>query len=370
MIFSQDNKEVYLMKKRIGIIGFGGICNGAHLSGYNKCTDIAEITAVCDNDPEKLKEAKAILNLPDECLFENYNDLINSGLVDAVDICTPNYVHCEMAQAAVKAGLDYSIEKPIGINYAETKKLYDMTMNSSSRSFVCFSLRYDESFRYMRDIVKSGKIGKLRHIYITYLKDSGLIEGRRLEWRFEKEKAGSGVLGDLGVHLIDAVRFFGEEFDGVFAQMGVTVKERQTLDGTEVKPVTTDDWCNMNAVTKNGVCVTMRISRVATNTKDSIAIEVIGEEGKMAYELKSNDGGEVYANDGLRISIGKDAPMVGAQIPEDYKAIQSREFINMLNGEKSEFVANIGEGIECQKILEAAITSAQTGRYIKMSEID
>lgn len=356
------------MKKRIGLVGFGGICKGAHLGGYKKCEDIAEITAVCDINPERLELAKELLGLPDECLFTDYNDLINSGLVDAVDICTPNDIHCKVAEAAVAAGIPYSIEKPLGVSLKETRDLLEKTNNSDVKSFVCFSYRYMADFRYMRDIVKSGKIGKIRNIHLTYLKDSGLIEGRRLEWRFDEKRAGSGVLGDLGVHMIDAVRFLGEEIDGVFTNMGITVTERQAIDSDEILPVTTDDWCNLNAMTKSGASVTMRISRVAKNIKDNISFEVHGEDGYMIYGVRVNDTGE-SGGSSIKVSLGKDDPLHNVETPEEFQAVQSREFVKMLCGEEDECLAHLDQGVECQKILEAAIKSAKTQSYIKIDEL-
>lgn len=356
------------MKKRIGIIGFGKICNGSHLKGYEKCTDIAEIVAVCDNNPEKLKAAKEKLNLSDEQLFLDYHDLINSGLVDAVDICTPNNVHCEIATAAVEAGLDYSIEKPVGMDFAEANELFKKTEAAGVKSFVCFSYRYMGHFRYMRHVLKTMPFGRVRHIYMTYIHAGGLIEGRRLEWRFNNDIAGSGVLGDLGVHLIDAVRFLGEEFDGVFAQTGIEVKERMAEDSDEIKPVTTDDWCNMNAMTKNDGSVSMRISRVATNV-DLVEFEVIGENGRMVYNVSVDDKGRTDGAQ-LKVSIGKGSGFETIEIPEEFNVVQSREFVKMLNGEEDECVSHLDQGIESQKILEAAIQSAKSGRYIKLSEIE
>ena len=144
--------------KRIGIIGFGGICNGVHLPGYQAISNKANVTAVCDINPKKLELAKQKLGLSDECLFTDYRDLIASGLVDAVDICTSNDAHCEIAEAAIDAGLDFSVEKPIGLSYAEAKHLYDKAKNSNVKSFTCFSWRYRAPTRLMRDIVTSGQL--------------------------------------------------------------------------------------------------------------------------------------------------------------------------------------------------------------------
>lgn len=355
--------------KRIGLVGFGGICNGAHIPGYEQCGDLAKICAVCDIDRKKLEQAKQKLGLPDECLFTDYQEMIDSGLIDAVDICTPNYLHCQIAEAAIAAGLDYSIEKPIGINLSEAAALYEKEINSSSKSFVCFSYRYMAPFRYMREVVKSGKIGKIRHIYMTYLKNSGLIEGRRFEWRFDKAQAGTGVLGDLAVHMIDAVRFLGEEFDGVFAQMGITVKERARLDSDEIAEVTTDDWCNINGMTKSGASVDMRITRVATTVPNFVEFDVFCENGRIVYKLGMDDFGRASAEKVL-LACGTKGVLTEVDVPQEYSAVQSREFVKSISGEASEMTAGLDQGVICQAILEALEISSKEKRYVYLDEFD
>lgn len=105
------------MKKiRMGLIGFGGISKGVHVPGYLAHPDKVEITAVCDINPERLSEAKEKFGLSDSALFADYRELLNSRLVDAVDIATSNDSHVEIAMAAIEKGLPFSIEKPIGRN--------------------------------------------------------------------------------------------------------------------------------------------------------------------------------------------------------------------------------------------------------------
>lgn len=352
--------------KKIGIIGYGGIANGYHVPGYREIPQEAQVYAVCDIREDRLQLAKETLGIPDERLFTDYNALINSGLVDAIDICTSNDAHCKIAQAAVKAGLPYSVEKPVGLDFAEAKDLFENTQKNEIPSFVCFSWRYRTYTRYLRDIVKSGALGELYHISVRAIKESGLIEGRPLEWRFEKEKAGSGVLGDLASHMIDIVRFWGEEFDGVFAQHGIRIHERPLLDGSGTGSVTTDDWCNINAMSKSGVPITIQVSRVAKTIEELTEFEVIGSGGRIKFTY---DNGR----QDIEICVGDiDTKAKGTHHivpPNGYEGNQSKSFVDMLNGKKDEYTSELAEGIACQKVLEAALISAEEKRYVKISEI-
>ena len=88
------------MKRKVGIIGYGWIAWDVHFTNYKTVSDEAEIVAVCDINPKALEKARDMLGLPDDRLFSDYKELIDSGLCDAVDICTPNYLHCPIATYA------------------------------------------------------------------------------------------------------------------------------------------------------------------------------------------------------------------------------------------------------------------------------
>ena len=103
------------MKNKIGIIGYGGVADYNHRTSYKLSKD-AEVVAVCDIDPKALQKAKKDFGLPDDRLYSDYRTMIDSGVCDMVDICTPNAYHCEQAKYALNAGLPVSIEKPVGIN--------------------------------------------------------------------------------------------------------------------------------------------------------------------------------------------------------------------------------------------------------------
>ena len=195
-------------KNGVGLIGVGGIMNGVHIPAYQACND-CEITAICDINPATLKRVGEKLGIPEENRFLCYEKLMDSGLVDIVDIATPDAVHCKIAQAAVDRNLPISVEKPMGMNYKEVKAVCDAANAKKLPGHVCFSWHYRPFVRLMREQIVSGKLGKLYHVYIRCIKDSGLWEGRRLEWRFDEKHSASGVMGDLCSHMFDIARFIG-----------------------------------------------------------------------------------------------------------------------------------------------------------------
>lgn len=352
-------------KIRIGLIGCGGIMNGAHIPGYLE-DENCEITAICDISEAALKRTGDRLGIPEERRFRCHKELLSSGLVDAVDIATSNDVHVSIAIDALEAGLPVSVEKPIGINFEQSLALEKKSRETGLPVFVCFSWRYRSYPRYMKYLVDNGEIGQLYHIYVKCIKDSGLWPGRRLEWRFQKDRAGSGVLCDLGSHMFDTIRFFGQEFDQVFCDMGTIVQRRQLIDSEEWGDVTTDDWSNVICRLKSGINATVTLSRCATNEKDTIEFYLIGEKGSLRF---------VYDNGPQRLlrCVGedmKDNTFRDVELPPEFvNGSQSGSFLSLLRGKPDAYAASITEGLRSQAAVDASILSYETGRAIKIDEM-
>ena len=353
------------MKKRIGLIGVGGIMNGAHIPGY-LADGNCEITAIADISGAALAKTGDRLGLPEDRRFRSHKELLDSGLIDAVDIATSNDVHVPIALDALNAGYPVSVEKPIGMNFRQSIELEKRSGETGLPVFVCFSWRYRLLPRYMRYLVDNGEIGRLYHIYIKCIKDSGLWKGRRLEWRFRKERAGSGVLCDLGSHMFDMVRFLGEEFDSVLCDMGTIVRRRQLIDSDEWGDVTTDDWSNVICRLKSGIDATVTLSRCATNEKDTIEFYLIGEKGSLRF-VYDNGPQKLYRCVGDDM---KDNTFREVEVPADFKAgSQSSAYISLLNGVTDSYTAVIGDGIKSQAAVDAAVMSYETGRRISIDEL-
>lgn len=358
------------MKTKVGIIGYGWVAGANHRNSYAHTKDV-EIVAVCDINPDALKRAKNDFNLSDDCLFTDYKALIDSGLCEMVDICTPNAYHCEQAKYALNAGLPVSIEKPVGVNSQEVAEVRDLACKKKLPVFICFTWRHMATTRFLKDVIDSGAVGKVFHCYIKCIKESGLWEGRRLEWRFDKEKAGSGVLCDLGSHMIDFLNWMNEDIVGLSANMGIFIKKRQKLDSDEWADVTTDDYANILADLKSGATANIDLSRCAKTEGQLVEFIIYGEKGYIRY---SN-----YVGEGLEVCLGDLDTIAGTNGKHtistpwkygDVKAIhQSQSFVDYANGKTNNFTSTIDDGLKAQLVIDAAIKSAQEKRYVTIEEI-
>ena len=356
------------MRKRIGIIGYGWVAGAIHRSSYELSNNI-EIVAVADVNPDALARAKENFNLTDDCLFSDYKELIDSGKCDMVDICTPNSLHCEQAKYALNAGLAVSMEKPAGVNSKEVDEVRLLAEEKGLPVFICFTWRHMPTTRFLKDTIDSGAIGKVYHCYIKCIKESGLWEGRRLEWRFREELAGTGVLCDLGSHMIDFLNWMNEDIVGLSANMGIFIKERQKLDNDEWAPVTTDDYANIIADLKSGATANIELSRCAKTEEQLVEFVIYGEKGYICFSNRVGEGLEICYGDKETIAKGRQR----VSTPEKYgtpgEVYQSQSFINMANGETDAFTSTINDGLRAQMVIDAAIKSHKEKRYVTIDEI-
>ena len=356
------------MKRKIGIIGYGWVAGANHKKSYELAKD-AEIVAVCDVRPAAREKAKADFGLSDEVLFDDYKKLIDSGLCDMVDICTPNSLHCEQAKYALNAGLAVSIEKPVGINSKEVEEVRALAEEKGLPVFICFTWRHMPTTRFLKDVIDSGAVGKVYHCYIKCIKESGLWEGRRLEWRFDEKYGGTGVLCDLGSHMIDFLSWMNEKIVGLSANRGIFIKERQKLDSDEWAPVTTDDYANIIADLSSGATANIELSRCAKTEAQMVEFIIYGEKGYIRFCNYVGEGLEICYGDKETITEGKKR----VPTPEKYgtpgEIYQSQSFVNMANGKTDSFTSTIDDGLEAQLVIDAAIKSDKEKRYVTIEEI-
>ena len=353
-------------KHRVGVIGCGGI-SATHIRGIMESPDL-EVGALCDILPEKLKEKQILCSAADHMCYGNYIEMLDSGKIDAVSICTPNNMHFEMAMEAVKRSLPYATEKPACGTEAQVAELMKETEKKNLPNMVCFSYRFIPAARYARDIILSGALGKLTHVNADYLQQMGLPgpdgELVPLIWRFIKDIAFSGALGDLGCHLIDMCRFMvGCEFTRISADYDTFVYKRPMPDGGPDGDVTVDDYVNIIGQMEGRIAANLSISRFAYGRENYQRIEVYGEKGGLRYNL---EGYIPDFEDRLEINIGN-TPMKDTctwtvvPVPKAYKASQMQSFADILNGCGDGLAADIQDGWKTQRVLDGAIDSAEKG---------
>ncbi|NLN74919.1 MAG: Gfo/Idh/MocA family oxidoreductase [Armatimonadetes bacterium] len=181
----------------VGIIGSGGIANGAHLPALEKQPDV-KVLAVCDINPEALKNSAERWNVPHQ--FEDYKKLLEMPEIDAVHICTPNDVHMDPTVDALKAGKHVLCEKPIGRNPAEGKAMVDAAEASGKKFMVAQCWRWNQDVVALKRFIDAGELGDVFMARVWAMRRRG-IPG----WGvfINKEKQGGGPLIDIGVHILD-----------------------------------------------------------------------------------------------------------------------------------------------------------------------
>lgn len=352
---------------RIGSVGVGGIWTGVHEPGIRRSPDL-ELTAICDIDQDKLNAAGEKYGVPPERRFTDYHDLIRCPDVDAVDICTSNDAHFEIAMAAVEAGKPYDLEKPITMTAAQAEQLAQATRAKGLPNMVCFSYRFKAAARYAKELIASGMIGQVYHVDMQYFQAWGLPRAQSpLVWRFVKSRTGSGALGDLGCHALDLVRFVtGKEYTRLVGHLGTYVHERQNLDGVGTGPVDVDDFSNYMTDMEDGISASFQITRFAFGRGNYQRMEIYGSEGAIVYTLDAHPGeddvlevcaGDVYAEGRVFSRL---------PIPERCCSDQMQSFADIVLKKGDGMAATIEDGLKNQRVLDAILESANQGSWVTL----
>ena len=345
-------------KVRIGIIGTGGI-SGKHIDELLKCEN-AKITALCDIDENALKVKAEKAGVAKEKCYTDYKKLINDPDVDAVEICTPNYLHAQMAKEVLAAGKPLNLEKPIALTYDEALSITETEKESVAFGMTCFSYRFMPAVRYAKHLVDSGKIGNIVGLNVAYLKSSAFWEGRALEWRFEKEKAGSGVIGDLGVHLLDLAQMLSGNIVELCAMRNIVVRERPTLDRKGVGEVSTEDSCSFIARFEGGAEGCFHITRCAIGHSNAIRYDVYGDLGSISFDLNDPSVLTVCTGEGDPKNFKSET----VKVPEEFYLLQEQAFVNAVLGNRDKYFPTLKDGLQGQKVVEAIIKSAKDRMWI------
>lgn len=346
---------------RVGIIGVGNCAQAVHVTGVRDSKG-GKVVAICDIDPEKLQKVGDLLDLDEAHRFENYMDLIHCDEVDAVEICTPNHLHVPIALEAIKAGKPFQVEKPISVNKTEAQKLVDAVKENPVPNMVCFSYRYRSSVRYAKDIISRGLLGDIIQVNVEYQKDSGYWKDRPMEWRFEKKYAGTGVLGDLGVHVIDMAQFLIGDIVRVCGRTGIVIKERPIRGTDKMGKVETDDYCNFLVDFANGCSGVFSATRCAIGQGNTIRYSIFGTKGMIGFNLNKPDE--------MTVCIGElDVETRGShviKVPAKYKVLQEQTFVDMVAGKECQYLPTVEDGLKCQKILDAVLESSEHSCWVEV----
>jgi len=350
-------------KIKVGVIGTGGIGEYAHIKELKKCGS-AEVLAVCDIDEARVKEIAERYSIPYR--YTDYRDLLSRDDIDAVVISTPNISHYEIGIEAIKAKKHILCEKPLAMNVKEAKEMYEKAEETGIKHMVAFSYRFCPSAKFAKSLIDSNYIGKIFHISAEYNQSWLVDPNTPLVWRLIKAQSGSGVLGDLGSHIIDLIRWMtGLEFESVLGDLQTFVKRRKKLDSEEYGDVDVDDYSAFLAYLDNETRASVITSRYATGYKNYQRIEIYGDKGSLIYEFD-----RPYE---LSVCLGeplvKLREFVTIPVPESYQSIhgseeQAKTFIESILYNRP--CPTFYDGLKAQEVIDAVILSIERGCWIKI----
>lgn len=347
---------------RMGIIGLAGI-GKVHASGTGKSKD-ATLAALCDIDPVVLAEAGIRYGIPQGRLFLDHQAMLDSGVVDAVSICTPNDTHYPIAMDAIRRGIPFVLEKPVTLNADEALRLRNAADEARIAHIVAFSYRYKAAARFARKLIRDGQLGEIRHVNCQYFQQWALDGDLELIWRFRRSRSGSGTLADLGSHMLDLVRFLVGDISEVCAHAGTFTPYRTDPADGLPRAVDVDDFCHVMGMLPGGVPVTMATTRYAIGRGNWQRVEVYGTKGGLVYGLEEDDFLEICL--GSVSARSKDYHRIA--VPDECRSDQMQAFFDTVRGRDDGLSATMNDGLANQRLLDAILASAAQRRWVRPGE--
>jgi predicted dehydrogenase len=287
----------------VGMIGYA-FMGAAHSQAWrtvHRAFDVPltpAMVALCGRDPDKARAAAAKLGW--ESVETEWKRMISRDDIGLVDICTPGDTHAEIAIAALAAGKHVLCEKPLANTVEEAVAMAEAAERARDkgiRSMVAFNYRRVPALALARKLIAEGRLGVIRHVRAQYLQDWIVDPEFPLVWRLDKEKAGSGALGDIGAHIIDLAQFVtGSRITGVSGLTETFVTERPLVESSaglaaessaECGTVTVDDAALFTARFDSGALGSFEATRFASGRKNAMRIEINGSDGSIAFDFES-----------------------------------------------------------------------------------
>jgi predicted dehydrogenase len=373
---------------RVGLVGYA-FMGAAHTHAWRTAPRFfdlplrPELTAVAGRDATRLRDAAQRLGWAST--ETDWHRLVERDDIDLVDVCTPGDTHAEIAIAALDAGKHVLCEKPLANTVAEAEAMAAAAARAAARgvrSMVGFTYRRVPAIALARQLVAEGRLGTIRHVRAQYLQDWIADPAAPMSWRLEKDKAGSGALGDIGAHVVDLTQHItGQRLTGVSALLETFVHERPLpaasgsltgVGGEGTGTVSVDDAAVFLARFDGGAIGSFEATRFALGRKNAIRIEVNGSAGSLAFDFEDMnvlhffDGGDPAVTAGFRriVVTEPEHPYVGAWWPAGhglgYEHGFTHQVVDLVQAiaKGDDPTPSFADGLQVQRVLDAVERSA------------
>ena len=349
----------------VGIVGCGGISRWAHYPFYKNDKRV-KVVAVCDIIKER---AEGFVRdcYPEAAVYTDYRDLVAREDIDCVDICTPNYLHSEIAVAAFAHGKNVFSEKPDAVSPEKAIAMKEAAEKAGKLLMVMRNNRFADASAYMKKYIEAGRMGEIYAGRCAWQRRRG-IPGKG-GWFTTKAQSGGGPLIDLGVHMIDLavwlmgnprpVAVSGNTFCK-FASNDVSDSVNSNFGDKKAGGTFDVEDLAMGMIRfDNGAVLQIEFSWASNVKEEHRFVELRGTKAGMLW-LDGNTL-EIYSEDDGQLTNTK----MAGNLRDDGHVRNLRHFYDVLDG-KCEPCFKPQQGVDMIKILSAVYESAKTGQEVKL----
>jgi predicted dehydrogenase len=310
----------------------------------------------------------------------DWHALIADPAVQVVDVTTPNQFHKPMALAAIAAGKHVYCEKPLAPNAADAREMADAAERAGVQTFVGFNYLKNPMLAAAREMIDAGEIGTVVSFRGIHAEDYMADPAQPWMWRLDPT-GGHGAIADIGSHILSMARYLCGEIVEVSGQVATVIKQRPVAPGaSETRPVLVDDQARALLRFASGATGSVEASWIAAGRKMTIAFEITGTKGTIAFdqermnEIQVYTAGQTRGREGFKtILSGPAHPHYGPFCPapghhlgfNDLKTIEVRAILAALSG-GPKFFPDFREAARVQATVDAIVTSARERRWVSV----
>lgn len=390
--------EVFEMKRlNVALVG-AGFMGKAHTVAYSNMPKFfwpapayPVLKTLCDIDPKIAEDSCERFGYEKWCT--DWHDVVNDPEIDIVSICTPNNAHAPIAIAALNAGKHVLCEKPIASTRKDAEAMAAAAAEAAKKGVIsmnAYQYRRVPALVLAKKFIDEGSIGKILNVRCTYLQSWSADPSSPLSWRFQKDIAGAGTLGDIASHVIDIAQMLAGDIESVVSTVKTYITERPVQEGgvdllgtvklgpdAKKAPVDVDDENSFLVKFKSGAVGSIEATRNAWGRNNFITVELHGTEGSLYFNYERlNELQVCFAKDpddrrGFKTIYTGPAHFYGEvtwNIPGmnigygELKTIEIYDFIKaIVEGEQPTTNFQVGYGVE--KVCDAVMKSSESGKW-------
>ncbi|KAB1146667.1 Gfo/Idh/MocA family oxidoreductase [Streptomyces luteolifulvus] len=375
----------------VAVVGFGWM-GRVHTQAYARVLhhypDLPlrpRLVTVAEEVPGRAEQAAAQFGFASTT--RDWREVAADPRVQAVSITAPNFLHREIGVAMAGAGKHIWIEKPVGLTAADARAVADAVAEAGVQGAVGFNYRNAPAVEAARELIASGSIGTVTHVRMRLFSDYAAHPDSALTWRYERERGGSGVLGDLASHGADLARYLLGDITSLTADTAVFLPERarptaataghSRAAGGELGPVENEDYVGCLLRFASGARGVLEACRVSVGEQNNYGFEVHGTRGAVFWdfrrmnELGVSRGTDYQDQPVSTVYVGPGDGEFGAFQPgaanamgyDDLKVVEACRFLRSV-AEGTPHGATLRDAVHSAAVLDAMERSARSRAWV------